>query len=88
MAAVSFSKVTVADCDEVASPDSGVTERELILPLSVVSMEEALYRQETYQKLKKSRTSFSLVCELMPLTWMVLDMIDRVCLVVVGFDVG
>jgi len=28
-----------------------------------------------YQKLKKSRTSFSLVCELMPFTWTVFDMV-------------
>jgi hypothetical protein len=33
-------------------------------------------RQLTYQKLKKSWTSFSLVCELMPLTWTVFDILE------------
>lgn len=30
----------------------------------------------SYQKLKKSRTSFSLVCELIFLTWMAVDMMN------------
>jgi len=59
LAAVSFSKVTEADWLALLSFDSGVTESEEILP----------------QKEKKSRTSFSDVCEEMFLTWTVFDMV-------------
>lgn len=58
-AAVSFSKVTVALLVAVASLEVGFTEISLIFP----------------QKLKKSRTSFSVVWEEIPSTWTVVDMI-------------
>jgi len=76
-AAVSFSNVTVADWADFSSPDSGVTEREWILPLEVCQRRcwGGSSAAHAYQKLKKSRTSFSLVCPLMPLTWTVLDMV-------------
>ena len=75
VAYASFSKVTVADCLASASPETGVMERETILPLSHVSMcqVDVCGRQGCipYQKLKKSRTSFSEVVEGMPETWTV-----------------
>jgi hypothetical protein len=48
----------------------------VILPLSKVSgvMGRIAVRKITYQKLKKSLTSFSLVSCEMPLTWTVVDM--------------
>ena len=66
LAAVSFSKVTVASW---VSPE-GVISRLVILPLQIdceLLMSQKL-RIETYQKEKKSLTSFSLVAELMFLT--------------------
>ena len=55
---VSFSNVTDADFDASAASDVGVTERVVIFP----------------QKLKKSLTSFSLVCDEMLDTCTVVDM--------------
>jgi hypothetical protein len=60
---VSFSKVTDADFAASAASDEGVTEREVILPLiDCQSLNGHKEEQNgTYQKLKKSLTSFSLV---------------------------
>lgn len=72
LAAVGFSKVTSADC---VSP-SDLTLRELILPLRRVLAsvdEEQEVSRTTHQKLKKSRTSFSLVLLPMFLTWTVVE---------------
>lgn len=59
LAYVSFSKVTVADWVPSAP---GVTESEVIFPLVTCKLWIMLsFVQPTYQKLKKSFTSFSLV---------------------------
>jgi hypothetical protein len=65
-AAVSFSKVTVALCVE----SEGEISRLVIFPLFVCQIEttDCISTQEAYQKEKKSRTSFSLVEELIFLT--------------------
>jgi hypothetical protein len=55
----SFSKVTVADWVEFSSLEAGVRLRVVIFP----------------QKLKKSRTSFSLVAEEIPETLTVVDIV-------------
>lgn len=73
---VSFSKVTVADFVASAAADSGVTEIEVILPLEMVSINIGSFRERTtYQKLKKSFTSFSVVSWEIPFTWTVVDIL-------------
>ena len=75
----SFSKVTLAVFWESDSPDSGVTLREEILPLSpgwFVSIPwnwtvGGEYGRSPYQKLKKSWISLSVVAVEMPETWTV-----------------
>jgi len=59
---VSFSKVTVADLGLSGESEVGVTEREVIFPLKTCEpLRRDLLDGARYQKLKKSRTSFSLV---------------------------
>ncbi len=62
---VSFSKVTVALCGLDAASETGVTDSEVIFPLDEgLDLEKLSGGQkgmEMYQKLKKSRTSFSVV---------------------------
>lgn len=66
---VSFSKVTVALCGLSAPSDAGVTESDVIFPLHYVSPKVTRNTlRRAYQKLKKSLTSFSLVCAAMFLT--------------------
>lgn len=65
---VSFSNVTVALWGLSAASDAGVTERDVIFPLLHVNDRLRVCRMKKYQKLKKSRTSFSLVCGAMFLT--------------------
>lgn len=63
LAAVSFSKVTVADFNASGELEVGVTEMERIFPLKAGQYIGSL-RMEVhlaYQKLKKSRTCFSVV---------------------------
>lgn len=65
---VSFSNVTVALCGLSAPSDAGVTERDVIFPLCISLDLEIDRKWRAYQKLKKSLTSFSLVCAAMFLT--------------------
>jgi hypothetical protein len=71
LAAVSFSKVTIADF--VFSP-SDETDKLLIFPLCDRQQCRWEKARSFDQKLKKSRTSFSVVTLAMPSTWTVVAM--------------
>jgi hypothetical protein len=74
LAAVSFSKVTIADL--VFSP-SDDTDRLLIFPLWGRQQRIGEEARSFDQKLKKSRTSFSVVSPAMLVTWTVVAMAFR-----------
>jgi hypothetical protein len=74
LAAVSFSKVTMADF--VFSP-SDETDKLLIFPLCGRQQRTDRRARSFDQKLKKSRTSFSVVSPAMLLTWTVVAMVVK-----------